>query len=866
MTAGSATAQKKGPKTLWLEKLGAPDVVAAGLSRPFSGRVIYYGDRSVSAPARFILALAERFRVGLNVFPVSLSLEKESPDGETLAYEVNEDMLLCGDRAVKTYADGRPLRLKNAIKCYISESLRGKIVFAVIARSKAALMRDKDHILRFERHPMNEMLRRLYEERGFAIKESGGMFEYAQRARTILSLVKSAVKARVMPVAPRSNITDIRPSVWIEYDQKSAIDLAFWKNNVDKSLFGIVYYLDRGDTPVNDEITGEIEERGELWADAHLGAVASDIGTPAIAALIKDLVKPDGRPFWLRMFDFEYAFWNACYAAYFNKFKVKILIQHQDTSWKQEAQAAAMGSAGGIMLGFHWSNYPFRMTPSHLFPYNVFFEWGRIFDDFLPVKEGVCDYWLPSGMWICRDAADPGGITGRLKDLEFTFAVFDSSAAHNVHQTPLSLSRFYLLLLGLLEKNPSWGAVVKSKNGDIDSLSALPGGKDIVRRFRSLMGTDRVFFLDNRLSPATAAALTDLSVCFGLNSAGIVAGAHGNRVLHWDCSGWTKHPFYGDPGQKFIFKTLDGMEDAIIRASKGDSSIGDFSKWRRLFNHFGDFNADKRLGRFIQDVMEMSLKTGNSREILDFAAKRYIDKNGIGDDKGRSSAIIIQARMSSSRFPGKVMSLLGGVPLVEYVYRRCKTCAVDNVLVATSEDTSDDTVYDHCRSGKIPVFRGSLDNVLERYIRAAGSVNAGYVVRVCADTPFVDTALVNTLLKALIAEKLDYASLERSTCASGFYSEAVTAEALEKAAMRTREKEDLEHVTKYITSHPQEFSAKFIDAGLNPEFLHGIRLTIDQPGDLKRANAIVSELVDPLAFTSKEVLETVRNKTIGLMA
>ncbi|MFA5339109.1 MAG: NTP transferase domain-containing protein, partial [Candidatus Omnitrophota bacterium] len=279
-----------------------------------------------------------------------------------------------------------------------------------------------------------------------------------------------------------------------------------------------------------------------------------------------------------------------------------------------------------------------------------------------------------------------------------------------------------------------------------------------------------------------------------------------------------------------------------------------------------DFNADKRVGAFVQDIMDMSLKTDKARDILDFAAKRYIERNGIRDDKGRLSAIIIQARMSSSRFPGKVMSLLGGMPLVEYVYRRCNTCGADNVVVATSEDISDDAVYDHCRANRIPVFRGSLDNVLERYIRAAGSVNAEYIVRVCADTPFVDTALVNTLLKTLIAEKLDYASLERSTCASGFYSEALTAEALKKAAGKTKEKEDLEHVTKYITSHPQEFSVKFINAGLNPEFVHEIRLTIDHPGDLKRANAIVGELADPLAFTSKEVLEAVRNKMIGLMA
>jgi hypothetical protein len=269
------------------------------------------------------------------------------------------------------------------------------------------------------------------------------------------------------------------------------------------------------------------------------------------------------------------------------------------------------------------------MKPSHLFPFHVFFEWGRIFEKFLPVEDGICDYWLPSGLWIYKDEDDLSEIEKRLKGLEFTFAIFDSSAAHNVHQTPSALSRFYLLLLDLLEKNVSWGAVVKSKSGGIDSLLALPNGHDIARRFRSLMEANRVFFLKSRLSPATAAALTDVSVCFGLNSAGIVAGVHGHKALHWDCSGWLKHPFYNDPGQKFIFKTLDDLENAIIRASEGDSSIGDFSKWRQPFNHFDDFNADKRVGAFVQDIMDMSLKTDKARDILDFAAKRYIERNGI---------------------------------------------------------------------------------------------------------------------------------------------------------------------------------------------------------------------------------------------
>lgn len=204
--------------------------------------------------------------------------------------------------------------------------------------------------------------------------------------------------------------------------------------------------------------------------------------------------------------------------------------------------------------------------------------------------------------------------------------------------------------------------------------------------------------------------------------------------------------------------------------------------------------------------------------------------------------------------------------MVEYIYRRCSACAVGNVIVATSEDTSDDAAYDHCRANKIPVFRGSMDNVLERYISAAGSVNVAYIIRVCADTPFVDIALAETFLKTLIEERLDYVSVDRKKCASAFYSEAFRSDALKRSAAATKDKEDLEHVTKYMISHPGEFAIRLIDVALNPEFMHGVKLTVDYPGDLERVNAVLRELDDPVRFTSKEILDIVKQKLPGRVA
>jgi len=221
------------------------------------------------------------------------------------------------------------------------------------------------------------------------------------------------------------------------------------------------------------------------------------------------------------------------------------------------------------------------------------------------------------------------------------------------------------------------------------------------------------------------------------------------------------------------------------------------------------------------------------------------------------SAVIIQARMTSRRFPGKMLSVLGGMPLVEYVYRRRGTSSVKRIIVATSDDRSDDGLYGYCEEHDIPAVRGSLDNVLERYIRAAELLNVAYIGRVCGDTPFVDISLLEAMLDTLIRKRLDYVSLARDACASGFWSEVVTLQALKKAARLTGDRHALEHVTKFIIENPDTFRNEFMEVDLNPDFVKDVRLTIDYPEDLVRANDIVRALSDPLSFTSQDILNIV---------
>ena len=124
----------------------------------------------------------------------------------------------------------------------------------------------------------------------------------------------------------------------------------------------------------------------------------------------------------------------------------------------------------------------------------------------------------------------------------------------------------------------------------------------------------------------------DLSVCYGINSAGIISGLYGCNAIHWDCTGWLDFPIYKDKNQKIIFSSTNEIKNAVKESAKGDKSIGDFSKWRKKINYFDDFRGKERMVQFIDFFMEEIIKTCDREHSLQFAAKKYMDKNGIPDD------------------------------------------------------------------------------------------------------------------------------------------------------------------------------------------------------------------------------------------
>lgn len=198
-------------------------------------------------------------------------------------------------------------------------------------------------------------------------------------------------------------------------------------------------------------------------------------------------------------------------------------------------------------------------------------------------------------------------------------------------------------------------------------------------------------------------------------------------------------------------------------------------------------------------------------------------------------AAIIQARMSSSRLPGKVLLPLLGRTMLEHVVERVRRAPVDRVVVATSNETEDDAIAQLCATKNYDVFRGSKDDVLDRYYRAAIAYDCDDIVRVTSDCPLVDPAVLGELISSYRTSEYDYLSsfvpAER-TFPRGLDCEIFSFRALEDAARHARETYEREHVTPYIWENKE---GKFAvgpmliasAAYAHPEF----RLTVDYDED-----------------------------------
>jgi spore coat polysaccharide biosynthesis protein SpsF len=220
---------------------------------------------------------------------------------------------------------------------------------------------------------------------------------------------------------------------------------------------------------------------------------------------------------------------------------------------------------------------------------------------------------------------------------------------------------------------------------------------------------------------------------------------------------------------------------------------------------------------------------------------------------------IVQARMGSTRRPGKVLAPLAGRPLLALVLERTRRArGLDEVVVATTELERDDRIVELAEREGVRWARGSETDVLDRYHSAALAHGADVVVRITADCPLVDPALVDRLLELRAAERCDYAAIPTGDplrlglrCfPDGLDAEAMTCGALDAAWREATDPADREHVTRYFKLRPERFAIGWLQAERD---YGGERWTVDHPADLEFVQAVLDAL-DGTAFGYADVL------------
>ena len=228
--------------------------------------------------------------------------------------------------------------------------------------------------------------------------------------------------------------------------------------------------------------------------------------------------------------------------------------------------------------------------------------------------------------------------------------------------------------------------------------------------------------------------------------------------------------------------------------------------------------------------------------------------------KNKKIGIIIQARMGSSRLPGKTLKNLNGKPSLWHVYNRCKASKLANiVVVATTTDKSDDPIEKFCKKYKIPYFRGDVNNVLSRYYGAAKKFKLDLIARVTGDCPLIDPSTIDRVFQSHTAQKCDYVSNvvpgER-TFPRGLDVEVFSFTALDKAFQEATESMETEHVTPYIWQNKKnEYKlGKIITAPKNltrPNY----RLTIDYPEDFALIDMLYEKFSDHKIIPMAQVIK-----------
>ncbi len=205
---------------------------------------------------------------------------------------------------------------------------------------------------------------------------------------------------------------------------------------------------------------------------------------------------------------------------------------------------------------------------------------------------------------------------------------------------------------------------------------------------------------------------------------------------------------------------------------------------------------------------------------------------------------IIQARMGSTRLPGKVLMEIEGIPILEHIVNRLSAVEqIGQIIVATSVEPADDPVARWCDQKQIAVIRGSEENVLDRFRQASEQFPADIYIRATGDNPMIDVGLISSMLKFFDENDLTYTCYKNYPLGSGV--EIFTSKALEETIKCATESFEKEHVTPYMYQKMEGRKVEYYTSSIDES---DIRMTVDTEKDLLFAKTMYARLFNKNPF------------------
>jgi len=221
----------------------------------------------------------------------------------------------------------------------------------------------------------------------------------------------------------------------------------------------------------------------------------------------------------------------------------------------------------------------------------------------------------------------------------------------------------------------------------------------------------------------------------------------------------------------------------------------------------------------------------------------------------------IEARMTSSRLPGKVLMPVLGKPMLHYLVLRLRAVpSIDAIVLATTSNATDDPLEAFATETGIACFRGSEDDVMQRVVDAAESTAADIVVEITGDCPIIDPEIVEQTIRMFKAHDADYVgNAQVRSYPDGMDVQVFRLNTLKRSAALTIDRLDREHVTLHIRNHPELFSHVHLVA---PPELHWpeLGLTLDEPLDYELLKRIIKHFSDKPLFSCLDAVRLLRDK------